>query len=307
MRELLSDPCHILPESLVIPNHVPPRAPSKSFQHVQLKQEALKDLTSLVSESAFKCAPRFPGHTPSLINVSDKKSFISTPDLHPGYFIPKVGFCFDFSDHVMDSSRTRVGLRRIVEPGKTHVHWSSDEEETLDVKEQLIELSKVRVVILYKKGDDDASLSSWCVVKTAFTTNEPEPEQFVKFKGDDSVNEFVIDTDTATKNDFLMKDVVYADEVKVRLLDQCHEYTILQGLASRLATSFDKLFRTSGKFQILKKLEKDFKAIEEKDDAKGQSVKPADLDGEKKARDLKASWEEQKGTHDRIKDGKIKF
>ena len=75
-------------------------------------------------------------------------------------------------------------------------------------------------------------------------------------------------------------------------------------LASRLATSFDKLFRTSGKFQILKKLEKDFKAIEEKDDAKGQSVKPADLDGEKKARDLKASWEEQKGTHARIKDGK---
>jgi hypothetical protein len=310
MRELLSDPCHMLPESL-LKSDMPPSGPE--FLQVQLKPQALEELTSLVSEPAFKCAPRFPGHTPSLINVGDKKGMIGEPDLYPGYVIPKISFCFDVSDHVMDSGRTKAGLisPRFVEPGKVFVNWGNEEKE--EDRSKLIELSKARVVVFFKRktgSDLDDPLHTWCVVKTAFTTKDSSPKEFVKFKSDRSDLEFIISSDPVDA-DFFLKDVITEADAKSRLLDQCHEYTILRGVASRLAESFDKLSRISGEFERLKALDKEVKDLEKQvKDAElkkgfSQATKPADDLG-KEAKDLKAKkeiWEEQKGTHDSLQDG----
>lgn len=311
MRELLSDPCHMLRESLLKIES------GKEMEKIQLKKDALEDLKSLVSESAFKCAPRFPGQTPSLINVRDKKSIILEPNLYPGYEIPKLGFLFHVSDHVMDLSRTKVGVisRKFVEPGtpsvesgKVFVQWctlGSEAKESVEELSKVISLSSIRVVISPNKKSSDDPISEWCVVKTAFTTNDPSPAEFVKFKDDNSTKEFIISR-SAEDKDYFIEGVWYEEYSKMRLLDECHEYTILQDVARRLSASFNQLSTLSGEFQSLKTLEQKVKDLKTKEEgAKSQLSKPSENDQGKEAKELKARWEEHQGIFERVKDGNI--
>jgi hypothetical protein len=306
MRDLMSDPCNVLPESLL-----DDEAGIDEFAQFQLKKDALEDLKFLVSQSTFKCAPRFPGRTPSLISVSDKKSMIMDADLYPGYAIPKLGFCFDVSECVMDAAGTKAGfvMPRTVDLGKNlaFVHWSSEAKPVEEDMSKLKFLTKVRVVITHKTGSLEDPISKWCVVKTAFTTNDLKPTEVFKFKDYSiSSSDFVVSRASNDLDDFV-KDVVYEENAKITQLDQCHEYTILKGAARRLAESFDQLSRISGEMKNLTALKKqvdDLKEKEEKDLAQGQLAKPAD-DKVKETKELKARWEESKGTYDRIKDGNI--
>jgi hypothetical protein len=144
-------------------------------------------------------------------------------------------------------------------------------------------------------------------VKTAFTTNDLKPTEVFKFKDYSiSSSDFVISRTSNDLDDFV-KDVVYEENAKLTQLDQCHEYTILKGVARRLAESFDQLSRISGEMKNLTALKKqidDLKEKEEKDLAQGQLAKLAD-DKMKETKELKARWEESRGTYDRIKDGNI--
>lgn len=318
MRELLSDPCHMLRESLLKSDS------GKEMEKIQLKKDALEDLKSLVSESAFKCAPRFPGQTPSLIHVRDKKSIILQPNLYPGYEIPKLGFLFPVSNHVMDASRTKVGLisRKFVEPGapsietgKVVVQWCTlggEAKESVEELSKVIALSNIRVVISHSKKSSDDPISDWCVVKTAFTTSDPKPAEFVKFKDDNSRNEFVISRNSDDNDYFNDEGVWYEEYANMRQLHECHEYTILQAVARRLSASFDQLSTLSWEFQSLKtlkekkeNLEKKVKDLETKYGASSQLSKPTENDQEKEAKELKARWEEHEGTYERINHGNI--
>ena len=306
MRNILSDPCHLLPESLLSTTSTP----------LQLKKDALDDLKELVSESAFMCAPRFPGRTPSLITVADKKSMIFEPDLYPGYVIPTIGFCFEVprvsdSDWVMDSGCTKAGL--IDYRGKNRhqqnvsVKWGNEAKPSEENLGNLQKLSKIRVLITpLKKDDPDEPLSKFCEVKCAFSVNEQDPAVIFAFSDfNESAKDFVIKRDDATLNLFKnVSNVVYEQNAKITLLDQCHEYTILKGVARRLAESFNQLSRVSGELKILTDLKAQIDAIEKKDVAQGQSAKPDD-EKAKQERELKAKWADQKGNYDRLKDGNI--
>ena len=298
MRDLMSDPCNVLPESLL----------DAEVQLIQLKKDALEDLKFLVSQSTFKCAPRFPGRTPSLISVSDKKSMIMDADLYPGYVIPKLGFCFDVSECVMDAAGTKVGfvMPRTVDLGKNlaSVHWSGEGKAVEEDLSKVKFLTKVRVVIAHKTGSLEDHISKWCVVKTAFTTNDLKPTEVFKFKDYSiSSSDFVISRTSNDLDDFV-KDVVYEENAKLTQLDQCHEYTILKGVARRLAESFNQLSKVSGELKILTDLKAQIDAIEKKDVAQGQPAKP-DNEKAKQERELKAKWADQKGNYDRLKDGNI--
>jgi hypothetical protein len=313
MRDKLSDPCHLLPESLLNQKFPAPASSESSesqFLEVQLRKEALDDINCLVSESAFKCAPRFPGRIPSLISVTDKKSFIFEPNLYPGYVIPKIGFCFDVpdNDRVMDTGCTKVGI--IVDRAQNRdknsvvVQWDNEAKTSEEDLGKLQILSKIRVLITFKKDSPDESLSKFCEIRAAFTVNDHAPSELFTFsdsKSSDSSKDFVIKRDKETL-DLFVTDVVYEQNAKTTLLDQCHEYTILKGVAHRLADSFNQLSRLAGELKTLSDLKAQVDAIEKNDIAKGQSAKP-DNEKSKEERELKTKWQEQKGAYDRLKDG----
>jgi hypothetical protein len=313
MRGMLSDPCHLLPESLLNPNCPSSGTSDSHFREVQLKKEALDDLKNLVSESAFKCAPRFPGRIPSLINVTDKKSMIFEPELYPGYVIPKIGFCFDTTDGdlVMDAGCTKIGL--IVDraknqgTGSVSVKWNNEAKMSDEDIGKLQIFAKIRVLITFKKDLPEEPLSKFCEINAAFTVSDQAPTELVTFsdsKSSDSSKDFVIKRDKDSL-DLFVKDVVYEQNAKTALLDQCHEYTVLRGVACRLADSFNQLSKLAGELKNLTDLKTQVDAIEKKNDVgNGQTAKP-DNEKAKEERELKAKWEDQKGTYDRIKDGKM--
>jgi hypothetical protein len=318
MRDLLSDPCHVLPEHLVQVEH--------PGLDMQLKKEALDEVASLVSESTFTCAPRFPGRMPSLITVEDKKRMIVNDEsltLYPGYKVPTIGFCFDvFGQHtgefrdgdrvVSRASSGKVGhIVSRLSPTKLLVKWDCDSEED-DRKEheqaELQLLVKVRVLITTKSGQTesnlkgDSPLSEWCKVETAFTTNDQDPK------------EVFVCTDThytlsvlkeANHSKAFIKDVDESlNDAKIALLDQCHEYTILKGLARRLAESFSQLTRVSAERKALQDLREKNQKIEDR-----ELEQKAKTDGTKEVGTengtIKQKWQDKIARHAHVNDGNI--
>jgi hypothetical protein len=315
MRDLLSDSCHVLPVNLV--EELSTTEPQRhEFLRIQLKKGPLDDVISLVSDPAFKCAPRFPGRMPSLINVEDKKSMIRFPELFPGYVIPKVGFCFDVGnrqsiqfdefDRVVDEpGRSKVGIIiRRIDSKMLMVKWFSDKfVEKEEKQSELLLLDKVRVVITHKEGSLDEHVSSWCSVKTAFTTSDSNPSVAVRFKNDASESTLVI----SDSKDFFEEDIVYENSAKLTLLDQCYEYSILKGTARRLAESFDQLSRLSQEHFHMKALKKNYEAAKEQEKERelkhGSKINDKLTDDEVKAREVIAHWAEAEGSFQRLNDG----
>lgn len=329
MRDLLSDPCHVLPEELVENQKIEdlPK-PEHRLEGFQLKKGALDDVSSLVSESAFTCAPRFPGPRPSLITVEDKKSMILDADLYPCYNVPTIGFCFDVLDRRSDefrdgdrvvtrddaTAKSKVGfvVRRISDKA-LQVKWDGENEEEVEIQQAMLQLLvKVRVHISkdpQKTKKDDSPMSEWCQVQVALTTNDQIPKQiFVPALGKDMSNYTLEANRDDSQLKAFIKDVdASVNHAKMTLLDQCHEYTILKGLARRLAESFCQLTRVSAERKVLQDLKvKHDKLVDREKEKQEKKDGTKDSQG-KELEEVKKKWEEKQARHQHVNDGNILF